>query len=947
MKPLRLVLEAFGPYAGRQELDFSDLGGRDFFLIHGPTGAGKTSLLDGISYALYGVTSGGLREARDLRSHFAPPDLRTRVVFDFALGDRTYRVERSPEQPVPKARARRREDGSEPEFKRQAHLAHLWELRGEEELPLATSKPSAVDAKVVQLMGFEASQFRQVVLLPQGRFQEFMLAGSSERQAILQTLFQTLRYARITEALSEEEKDLKEATRATLADTRQLLAQAGAGSVDELPGKLQDAALRVESFRTDQQAALDVLAREEAALQAGRQASEYLAERDRAREELTVLTSVARLVESRRTELARARRAASLAPEADRRDEANQRLATLEAEEATLARAAQTAEVAQALAEQALGEAESHEIRREELRRIIARLQELQPRLAILEEARNESRAAALGRNSVEELLDERRRTLDRCQQDLAEEQARTQECRAEAAQSLGRESLHYQIKKARGQRLELDRHAAEAERAEAAYAQALAERDAIQESAMLTRERLRSLIHRRLEGHASRLAATLVDGLPCPVCGSTDHPRPAGPRAFGEEDAELQAIHAQEATEAAALAGIQESLRSRLGILEAARARRDALLEALGDHARTPVEVLAEQEERHRRDLDRSRTATSQLAGLEARLAGLEESRAQAERKLVEAQALLGEAQQREAAARARLQVLEEGLLAELRVPGALSTRLEQAERELADSEAEWTAAREARDRATLEAGEARTRHQAHQERMAEARNTQATAASALEAALRFAGFHDAGDFARARRTPEEIETLATSLEAHDRALAVATDRAGRAEAQASGMEPPDLPALQAAHEAARSRFAEAAEALGKAQSEQAALLRLEGELTRLVASLDAQDRRYKLVGGLARVARGEEGDRISFERYVQGALLDEVLASASVRLRRMSKQRYGLRRASGNGDLRRAGGLDLEITDTHTGRARPVSTLSGGEGFQASLALALGLSD
>jgi exonuclease SbcC len=165
--------------------------------------------------------------------------------------------------------------------------------------------------------------------------------------------------------------------------------------------------------------------------------------------------------------------------------------------------------------------------------------------------------------------------------------------------------------------------------------------------------------------------------------------------------------------------------------------------------------------------------------------------------------------------------------------------------------------------------------------------------------------------------------------------------------ESQPEGMAVPDLPFLQIARDRAQARFSQAGEALGQAQSEQASLQRLATTLAALEVRQGAEERRHRAAANLARVARGEDGARVSFERYVQGALLDEVLVSASERLRRMSKQRYALQRATTGGDLRRAGGLELEITDSHTGRARAVSSLSGGEGFQASLALALGLSD
>ncbi|HEY3271769.1 MAG TPA: SMC family ATPase, partial [Geothrix sp.] len=324
MKPLRLTLEAFGPYAGRQELDFADLGDQSFFLIHGPTGAGKTSILDGISYALYGQTSGGQRETRDLRSHFAAADTPTRVTFDFALGGKSYRVERMPEQQVPKQRG----GGT----KKQLYAAHLWELVDGAEVPLATEKPTVVDAKVADLLGFKASQFRQVVLLPQGRFQEFMLAGSAERQAILQTLFQTARYAAIAEALAEEEKALRGSILTAQAEARQLLEQAGVATPQDLPDRLEATALRVKERIQEQTETRVAFDRAEAVLREGKHLEETLA-----------------------------------------------RVHTLEQVAIRLAEAAESRALALTTAASALAEAERDEPHREDLRRTIDRLMELEP----------------------------------------------------------------------------------------------------------------------------------------------------------------------------------------------------------------------------------------------------------------------------------------------------------------------------------------------------------------------------------------------------------------------------------------------------------------------------------------------------------------------------------------------------------------------------------------
>jgi exonuclease SbcC len=939
VKPLRLTLEAFGPYAGRQELDFADLKDQSFFLIHGPTGAGKTSILDGISYALYGQTSGGQRETRDLRSHFAAPDAPTRVVFDFALGEKRYRVERAPEQQVPKQRG----GGT----KKQLYVAHLWELVNGAEVPLATEKPTVVDAKVADLLGFKAGQFRQVVLLPQGRFQEFMLAGSTERQAILQTLFQTARYADISDALAEEEKALREALRTAQAEARQLLAQAGVATPQDLPGLLQAAALRAEELAQDQTAASDHLGRADAALQEGTRAAERLAERDAARAEQARIQGLNRIMEARRTELDRARRCESVLPAARHLEEALTRVQELEQEEARLVEAVEARTQALAQTEAALVEAEQHEVRREELRRTIDRLKDLEPKLEALELARQQAREAALERNRLEDLVSGQKRRLETAKLDLQRQRTLLQETRTEASQLAGREGLLVLVRQKRTQREDFDRAGEEIDRATAALEAARAAQVAARQEVLGARERHRAVQDRRLAAQAARLARDLHTGEPCPVCGSEAHPHPAEPSVDLPDEQELRLALEQQEDAETVLGRAQDAAASRLATLETAKARRQDLTLRLGEHAGVTTETLAAIETRHREELDRSRAAEAGLARFEQRLTEAEATRNQAESQLAETQQRLSECMVQEAGAKARMQSLEDALLQELRVPGALSARRHEAEEALAQSEARLKAAREARNPAHSAAIEAQATLKAHRNRLEAGRTDSWNANGAFEEALAAAHFHGRGDFDLARRSPEEMDSLTRSLETHTAEAAAAADRMARAEAQAEGLEAPDLPALQTARDGAQVHFAQAGEALGHAQSEQATLQRLEAALTRLEARRGAEERRHRAASSLARVARGEDGARVSFERYVQGAILDEVLISASERLRRMSKQRYALRRAAAGGDLRKAGGLELEITDSHTGRARAVSSLSGGEGFQASLALALGLSD
>ncbi|MCV6602142.1 MAG: SMC family ATPase, partial [Cohaesibacter sp.] len=198
MRPVRLTLQAFGPYAGREVIDFQPVLDAGVFGIYGPTGAGKTSIFDAISFALFGVASGDERLAEDMISHYADPSMLTFVELVFDLGPKRYVARRVPTQQRPASRG-----GG---FTTQAHEAYLFDASGLaiEDLTddfsgdvLAEKKVSIVDQQIRALLGYDAAQFRQIVLLPQGEFRRILTAKSDDRALILKRLFDVSFYDRI------------------------------------------------------------------------------------------------------------------------------------------------------------------------------------------------------------------------------------------------------------------------------------------------------------------------------------------------------------------------------------------------------------------------------------------------------------------------------------------------------------------------------------------------------------------------------------------------------------------------------------------------------------------------------------------------------------------------------------------------------------------------------
>lgn len=242
MRPLELVMNAFGPYAGEETIDFTRLGENRFFLITGPTGSGKTTILDAITFALYGTASGDLRDNRSLRSDYATPDRKTEVRFTFRNQDRTYDVTRTPEQVLNKQRG----EGT----RTVPAGASLVEILPEGERKVLGTSNSAVTRAVEQLLGFQARQFRQLMVLPQGEFRRFLVADSKERKTILETLFKTGQYSVLEDALDARAKVLKKQHEECRQKYQLLLESAGTDSPAALKQRIQEEQQQAKDLET-------------------------------------------------------------------------------------------------------------------------------------------------------------------------------------------------------------------------------------------------------------------------------------------------------------------------------------------------------------------------------------------------------------------------------------------------------------------------------------------------------------------------------------------------------------------------------------------------------------------------------------------------------------------------------------------------------------------------
>jgi exonuclease SbcC len=922
MRPHRLVIEAFGPYAESVEIGFDDLGREGLFLIHGPTGAGKTYLLDALCFALYGEVSGE-RSVKGLRSDHAAPTAVPRVTLEFTAAGERWRVERSPTCTLPKVRG-----GGTTSRGAKATLVRLLGVETEPE----ARAPAEVTERVTRLVGLDVSRFRQVILLPQGRFAEVLRARSEEREALLKTLFDTALYERVSFWLEEQAKEARGAVlegQRELEGLREQAAHVAAPWLEErdppLPADqeaLQLLGQRLEAVAAGCEAALAVAMEEVERCRRLQQESGVVAERwDRRTDALRRATErqhQVAAIEAQRASLALAERAeglrGSLRADGEARAELAQRQQRLEAllRDADRARDRAAALPDALLALDLLQLPPPAPLARA-ARALAARRVELEALARLAAEA-TALRAAATA--AAGEAVEADRRVA-KGEQLLAQQLAERQEGEVQLARArsaadrldgLGRAEAEARQRWEALQQLEAARDRESA-------AQSLA--NAADRQANQVRAALLDLRERQLAGMAARLAADLQPGEPCPVCGSLDHPRPALPGVDPVAEPQIAAAEREQAE-------AEAEARRAAGEWARRQAERVALEQRIGDGFadRDGIRAAAAAATEN---LARAGREAAEAPRLEQHLADLAVQGQRYERRLQELrQQATRQRQQADDGERRAVELFARvaGELGPAVDPSAALTTLPPLE-----------AALEALGAVAEEMGRAGSRAAEAGRRLAEDLGT----AGFADASLARSALQEQATRLRWREAIHQFEQEGTRLAA----LLEAPELRELPEIR------PDTAAAEARLASADGARTHALERRTRAQSARQELHRLLDRHSAAVAELGQRRERADRLSSVADRCLGRSHPHISLQRWVLSAYLEEICRYANLRLELMTAGRYQLRLSDVEGRRGVKAGLGLRVLDAYTGEEREVSSLSGGETFQASLALALGVAD
>lgn len=963
MKPIYLELCAFGPFAGQVILPLEHIVSEGVFLVHGATGAGKTTIFDAISFALFGNASGENRPADSFRSDFASEESKTYVILEFTQNGQTYKIERSPAY----RRLKQRGEG-------------YTDSKAEAVLTMPSGMKivgyQMVTDKTEEILGVDWKQFKQISMIAQGEFLRLLTVESKERGEIFRKVFHTGNLSRIGKELKERMLKVKRFCEELDKSVVQYYSGIDNSADSEYKEQIETFLETKDIHKTaDFQEILKMLVSEDGK------------ELELVKEKLTIteqkLTEL-KVKESKAAEWLEKKKEFSAMEEQlpdmlalDQKNKTDKQHLALVKRAVTAVRPQKEAYLtAKAESEQLLAAIAEKEQQMKELRELEDQITlsyqkaqadkiNMEQLLVKMEQLRSEVKLLTQKEEMEEEFQQKDIAAAELLEQETAQrlvmeqKEARFKECRAKQDKlteiyHTGR-ALEAEERDLKNGLAELESQAKRFESFEKIrenYENLTAQISELLEKKQKQNAKLQQMEAAYTYEQAGMLAMELEFGSPCPVCGSTEHPNPAKPAGgavtreeLGKRKQEYQEISEQLehlGKEAASEKGTMELLLQQLGIrgdgaavqqLIAERVEKKNLVAEKLSEVEKQLDILVKEQEEGMRARDEAAVLEQELS---AERNSMEDLQERIHRIRMEQEAITQSVKRILLdSAFEHVKDAEEALV-------AAEAEHEQKKNGIALAEANY------QDWNNKKQSETAVFEQLSGQKLLRMQKEQ-IALEDYEKAIRMAGFDSEAEFERNVLPEEELQRLEeTTLENEGRVIR-----------------------FKERHMLLEQELSRVAPEISEDFAEQMKLLEddkehLSSRVTRLTARMETNEKvrknvetqltiranmqkEYSSVSALSDVANGEitGKDRLPFEQYVQAFYFEQVIYEANLRLKKMSGGRYALKRRTEAENRRSVTGLDLEIMDYFTGKARSVKSLSGGESFKAALSLALGLSD
>lgn len=967
MRPIKLTMSAFGPYGGLEIIDFDQFREHNIFVVTGKTGSGKTTIFDGICYALYGKASGGDRDGESLRSHFNKGDRLTYVELEFEIRGQKYFIRRVPRQMRPKKSGEGlTEQNPEAEFKGPDGKF--------------VSGVERVNDAIISLLGLNYNQFCQIIMIPQGEFRELLLAESKDREAIFRKIFGTYQFQAIQDILDKKAKELKTVLNDLEQRQKIYIKSIDCGGVENLSSLVNAENINVNGVREELESfiikdesqekvlegdiakldgELDKLNRD---LTFGMEINNRFKEEEEAKKHKISLEEKIETYKEEELKLQKGRKALNIKATEDNCKKRWQAMKQNQEEVIKAQKALETAKAGLVTAQENISSEEAKEPKRQELTESLAILKkdrdkviEYDRKKSELKDKENILKQKEEQKNQCAITIEKLNKNIDKWLTELEKSQKAAIEY-ANCSVEIGKRQEKYsKLDKLEKEFWDLREITTKYHKEKNRFEQI----EVLYKKAKLTYEEMEELF---LKGQAGLLAKGLKEGAPCPVCGALNHPRPAhiiqgtpteeelkqAKEDFSSKDKEhkeslnmLTELSTKEKAQKASIEKLRDELCHSLEDMPGLDDKGiENYLKKIMKTERTQIELL--------------KSKIGELEELKNLETELKEAIDKAKERLKQEEDSYEKIKQEHIELCARINGLKEliekmtkELPEGVETVYALENLISNKEKEYGIMEESLKKAREAFRNAEIFHAMSQTALSEKNKALDLTKKEYEEALDKLDEDILKAGFEGREDYKLSRMEESAIEALERGIKSFNEELKSAQDRHEKAAKEISGLKIVDILELK-----------------NKVNEKKQAKEILEGQKMRLFARLEKnrdirqnldkvktminkQEEVYGKISHLANMAKGSNSEKLSFERYVLAAYFDDIIEAANMRLKPMTDGRFELSRIQEKQKGSAQQGLDLEVYDYYTGLPRHVKVISGGESFKASLSLALGLSD
>ncbi|EJB6204560.1 SMC family ATPase [Listeria monocytogenes] len=943
MRPIKLTMQAFGAYAKKEVIDFEKLGTEQIFVISGKTGAGKSTIFDAISFAIFGKANTFDRESFSMRSHFATDKEITEVTLAFRLKDKIYQISRIPQQEI----AKQRGNGTTTSPQK----AELYELINDE-MKLLASSVRDVNTKMEELIQLNVDQFRQILMIPQGEFRELLVSDSKEKEVILQRLAHTVYYEKVENLLWEKQKQAE----ILVVEARKKVAELAELSLPgvEVSGKTTSeiSVLQAEAIQSEQM----ILTELENKLSIIRkQTSEAVEKVTLAKEQLLDWQNLDKYTE----EIATLEIEKDFYQAIEVRLEAAKRASNLRSQDALCIRLKEQLETAEQTEKQVAFEAEevkvqfSHVKKQKEAlaekeaeleinKRTLFQLEEMEPKILELEMISIQKRRAELEWKEATTLLEEIVNSEQKIIAELQSVESRLVEINQAELTYLEvinkRTTVEAIIEKEQelvSKRMKMVAWDSEKQTEEQKLVQLLAEKAEIETTIEQEETKLQ-------KEQAATIAAHLHDGEACPVCGSDCHPALAK---FGET-ANLETLEVAKG-----------KLHEKLLAITITEKTISQLEWQLNEWAGIKELSLTEVQQTLTENIQLANNLAEQIAQLQAKVAQKETIQATLEslnnkqnETITEKNKVALEVEklhQQVQMVSGKLSYLEQSIPTEFRDKVVFESKKKELSEKIeahikqanqVDALFRQTEKETTRLESTLQSAQKTT---------VDAKEALQVQREIFKEAMKQNDFLSYDAYKQAFMSAEEQKIQEEKVADYERKRHLAVSRQADLKEKLQNKQKPNIEQLEFIMKEKQLELSQSEENTIKQREFVTKRKELVENYQNSIQTVEQAEENYADIGLLADAARGKNARRLTFERYILAMFLDTIIHRANHRLSKMTSGRFELQRKMEKAKGNVQSGLELEVFDEYTGLTRHVKTLSGGESFKTSLALALSLAE